>query len=438
MALAPVSGKWGVALPNAKRDRPMPSVVIVGAGVIGTLSAYELARAGWQVTLLDRKTVGQECSRGNCGYVCPSHVLPLAVPGALWGTMKTLFSRNSPLKVRPGFALANLGWFLNFAKKCNKTDMLAAAVGIQDMLVSSRKLYDELLEREAFHVEWDTHGLMFVFHTAKAFEHYHEADELLTKQFNTPCTRYDRDELAKLEPTLKPGAASGGYLYRTDAQLRPEVLMKQLQRKLIDMGVTVVENSEVTGFIGQKTGSILGVNTTKGDILASHTLITTGATAPLLAKQFGVKLPIIPGKGYSITMPKPTPSPTYPMIFEEHRVAVSPFESGLRIGSTMEFAGYDESMNRNRLKLLTDAAEFYLTNPGDPTQATDEWWGWRPMVFDGKPIIDRLPKHSNVWIAAGHGMLGLSMATSTARLVKELLNDEAPHIPAEAYRLGRF
>jgi D-amino-acid dehydrogenase len=416
----------------------MPSVVIVGAGVIGTMSAYELASAGWKVTLLDRKAVGQECSRGNCGYVCPSHVLPLAVPGALWGTMKTLFTRNSPLKVRPGFALANLGWFLSFARKCNKTDMLAAAVGIQDMLVSSRTLYDELLSREGFHVEWDTHGLLFVFHTAKAFEHYHESDELLTKQFNTPATRYDHDELAKLEPTLKPGAASGGYLYRTDAQLRPEVLMKQLRGKLVELGVTIHENATMTGFERDASGKIVGVRCGEVVYTADRVVLAMGAWTAKLETDLGVKLPIIPGKGYSLTMPRPTPCPTYPMIFEEHRVAVSPFESGLRIGSTMEFAGYDESMNRDRLKLLTDAAAFYLINPGDPAQATDEWWGWRPMVFDGKPIIDRVPKHENVLIAAGHGMLGLSMATGTARLVRELLNNETTHIPAVAYSLNRF
>jgi D-amino-acid dehydrogenase len=416
----------------------MPSVVIVGAGVIGTMSAYELARAGWKVTLLDRKAVGQECSRGNCGYVCPSHVLPLAVSGALWGTMKTLFTRNSPLKVRPGFALANLGWFLSFARKCNKADMLAAATGIQDLLVSSRKLYDELLTREGFQVEWDTHGLMFVFHTAKAFEHYHESNVLLTKKYNTPATRYDRDELAKLEPTLKPGAASGGYLYRTDAQLRPEVLMTQLRSKLVELGVTIHEDATMTGFERDATGKIVGVRCGEEIHTADRIVLAMGAWTAKLEADLGVKLPIIPGKGYSLTMPRPTPCPTYPMIFEEHRVAVSPFESGLRIGSTMEFAGYDETMNRDRLKLLTDAAAFYLTNPGDPAQATDEWWGWRPMVFDGKPIIDRVPKQENVMIAAGHGMLGLSMATGTARLVRELLNNEPTHIPADAYWLDRF
>jgi D-amino-acid dehydrogenase len=148
-----------------------------------------------------------------------------------------------------------------------------------------------------------------------------------------------------------------------------------------------------------------------------------------------MKLPIIPGKGYSITLPRPTNCPTYPLIFEEHRVAVSPFRTGFRIGSTMEFAGYDATLNRDRLKLLTDAAAEYLADPGEPTAATEEWWGWRPMTASGLPVIDRSPRLGNVLVAAGHGMLGLSMAPATGKLVAELLVGQLPHVSPEPYRL---
>jgi D-amino-acid dehydrogenase len=136
-------------------------------------------------------------------------------------------------------------------------------------------------------------------------------------------------------------------------------------------------------------------------------------------------------------MPRPTICPTVPLIFEEHRVAVTPFRSGYRIGSTMEFAGYDETMNRSRLALLRDAAKAYLRDPiAEPVQ--EEWWGWRPMTYDGLPIIDRSPIMRNVLIAAGHNMLGLSMATATGKLVSEILGEAAPHIDPAPYRLDRF
>lgn len=411
----------------------MRSVVIVGGGVIGCLSAYHLHRSGWRVTVLDRGRIGGGCSHGNCGYVCPSHVLPLAAPGAVLGTLKTLFARNSPLKVRPGFALSHLGWFLRFARRCNRPDMLAAAGGIQALLNSSRALYDELLAAEGFDVEWDTHGLLFVFRSAAAFDHYAQIDHLLREQFRTPAERYDAAELLMLEPALKPGSVSGGYLYRSDAQLRPDVLMSALRVRLAEFRVTFVENAEATGFT-PADGTATAVVTTAGEFPADAFVLTTGAWAPKLNRQLGGRLPIIPGKGYSITLLRPAACPTYPMIFEEHRVAVSPFRTGFRIGSTMEFAGYDETLNRGRLKLLTDAAAEYLTDPGDATAATEEWWGWRPMTTDGLPVIDRPPRLQNVLVAAGHGMLGLSMAPATGKLVAELLGGQTPHVDPVPYR----
>jgi D-amino-acid dehydrogenase len=411
----------------------MRTVVIVGSGVIGQLSAYHLVKSGWRVTVLDRGPIGGGCSHGNCGYVCPSHVLPLASPGAVWGTLKTLFTRNSPLKVRPGFALTHLGWFLRFARRCNTADMLSAAVGIQALLNSSRRLYDELLNAERFDVEWDTHGLLFVFKSQKAFDHYSHMEHLLRDQFQTPAERFDANGLLKLEPTLKPGSVSGGYLYRSDAQLRPDVLMTVLRARLAEQGVTFVENAEVTNCT-PANGSAKVVTTTAGEFAADAFVVATGAWAPKLNNQLGMKLPIIPGKGYSITVPRPVRCPTYPMIFEEHRVAVSPFRTGFRIGSTMEFAGYDETLNRDRLKLLTDAAAEYLTDPGDPEASTEEWWGWRPMTASGLPVIDRSPRLENVLVAAGHGMLGLSMAPATGKLVAELLGGDTPHVSPEPYR----
>jgi D-amino-acid dehydrogenase len=125
------------------------------------------------------------------------------------------------------------------------------------------------------------------------------------------------------------------------------------------------------------------------------------------------------------------------LIFEEHRVAVTPFASGYRLGSTMEFAGYDDSLNRSRLQILTEAAKLYLQDPlAEPVQ--EEWWGWRPMTFDGLPVIDRSPAMENVLIAAGHNMLGLSMATATGKLVAEMLGDARPHIDPAPYSLARF
>jgi D-amino-acid dehydrogenase len=413
----------------------MPNrVVIIGAGVVGACTAYYLVKSGFRVTLLDRGKVGAACSHANCGYVCPSHVLPLAMPGAVWSTLKTLFQRNSPLKVRPKVVLSSLGWFLGFVRRCNRHSMLAAGHAIQSLLNSSRRLFEELIHNEKLDCEWETKGLLFVFRTPKHFEHYGHTDALLRNEFALSSKRFDSQALVEFEPALKPGMA-GGYLYESDAHLRPDRFMSELHRVLMAYGIEVREGCEVTGFV--REGSMgRAVRTRYGDIEADHFVVATGAWTPLLNRELGCRVSIQPGKGYSITMPRPAVCPTYPLIFEEHRVAVTPFRSGYRLGSTMEFAGYDESMNRSRLNILIDAAKQYLKTPlAEPVQ--EEWWGWRPMTYHGLPIIDRSPVMNNVLIAAGHNMLGLSMATATGKLVSELLGAGPPHIDPAPYRLTR-
>ena len=196
-------------------------VVVVGGGVIGACAAYYLAGAGFRVTILDRGRFGAACSHANCGYVCPSHALPLAAPGAVWSTLKTLFQRNSPLKVRPGVVIRNLGWFLNFARRCNERDMLAAGRAIQALLNSSRTLFDDLIRDERIECEWEAKGLLFVFQTPRHFDHHAQADALLRRVFELGARRFDSAELAALEPALRPGLA-GGSLYDPAAPLPPQ------------------------------------------------------------------------------------------------------------------------------------------------------------------------------------------------------------------------
>jgi D-amino-acid dehydrogenase len=412
----------------------MRRVAVIGGGVIGAACAHYLAGAGWNVTLLDRGEFGMACSHGNCGYVCPSHVLPLAVPGAIGKALRSLFQKNSPFRIKPRFDPALWNWFYRFARRCNKRDMMDAAHGIQALLNSSRSLYDELIKTEALDCEWQTRGLLFVLHSRAGMEHYAHTDKLLRETFGVASQRYDGDALNALEPALIPGLA-GGWLCTGDAHLRPDKLMSSWRRVLGGRGVTVREHCEATGFVG--TGKASAVATSQGEVPADAFVVAAGALTPLLQTHLGCRIPIQPGKGYSITMARPAKCPTHPMVFEEHRVAITPMQTGYRIGSTMEFAGYDATLDRGRLQLLRDGARHYLHEPfGEPVQ--EEWFGWRPMTFDGKPIIDRSPALANVMIAAGHNMLGLSMAPATGKLVAEFLGGEKPHVEAGAYAVARF
>jgi D-amino-acid dehydrogenase len=410
-------------------------VIVVGGGVIGAACAYYLSRAGWQVTLVDQGRFGQGCSHANCGFVCPSHVLPLAGPGAVKSALKALLQPNGPLTIRPRLDLALWTWLFRFARRCNRRDMLRAGHAIQPLLQSSRTLYEQLIREEHLDCEWQARGMLFVLQTQAAMEHYAETDKLMAQEFGLPAKRFDGDSLVSLEPALRPGLA-GGWLYETDAHLRPDRLMAEWRRVLESRGVGILEAQGVQE-IEQNQGKARAMITSQGKLQADAFVFATGAWTPLLSRQLGCRIPIEPGKGYSITMLRPARCPTFPLIFEEHRVAVTPMQSGYRLGSTMEFAGYDASLNRKRLQLLKDGASHYLHQPFcEPI--VEEWCGWRPMTPDSLPIIDRSPAFANVWIAAGHNMLGLSMAPATGRLVAELLSSQPPHLDARPYRVGRF
>ncbi len=407
-------------------------VIVIGGGVIGTACAHYLNQSGWDVTIVEQKSIGSGASHANCGFVCPSHILPLAGPGVMGKTLKALLSPNSPFSIKPRFDPSLWSWLLNFARRCNEKDMLASGRAISSLLNQSRRLYDELFATESLDVEWQTRGLLFAFQTQAAMDHYEHTDHLLGENFGLRAVRYDGEAVAKLEPALKPGLA-GGWHYEGDAHLRPDKLMSSWRRLLESRGVSIREQCEFHGFTSSNRRVTKAI-TNAGEIEGDAFVIATGAWTPLFNRQLGCKVPIQPGKGYSMTMARPAKCPAIPLIFEEHRVAVTPMQSGYRLGSIMEFAGYDATIDPRRMEQLRAAAGHYLQEPtAEPV--VEQWYGWRPMTPNSLPIIDRTKSFDNVLIAAGHNMLGLSMATGTGQLVTDLLNARNPHIDPAPYAL---
>src|SRR5262245_6794803 len=409
-------------------------VVVIGGGVIGAACAHFLADGDWRVTVVDRGGFGRACSHANCGFVCPSHVLPLAAPGAVSAALRSMLARSSPFHIRPRLSLGLWRWLLRFARRCNRTDMLESARGIDALLRSSRRLYDDLV-RDGLACGWEARGLLFVFRTRHAMEHYSATDDLLRKEFGVSARPFFGDDVCGLEPALKPGLG-GGWLYETDAHLRPDRLMRTWRARLESRGVAVREDTEVDGFV--RAGSTArAVATTAGEVAADAFVLAAGAWSPLLNNSLGCRLPIQPGKGYSLTTSRPARCPATPLIFEEHRVAVTPMQSGYRLGSMMESVGFDDTVQPDGIGYLKEAASLYLhESAGDVVEET--WSGWRPMTPDGRPVIGPSPALTNVMIAAGHNMLGLSMAPATGKLVAELLDGRAPHIDPRPYAAARF
>ncbi len=411
------------------------SVVIVGGGIIGINCAWYLSRAGWQVTVVDRKTIGGACSHGNCGLVCPSHVLPLTEPGAFKAAVKAMLTPGSPFRIQPRLDPALWSWLWQFSRRCNHHSMIQAAHAIQALLTSAMREYEHLVHVDHVECEWQKVGLMFPYSTARALNDYSKTNELLTELFDEPATRMSAEEAVALEPALKPTIA-GAWLYEHDAHLRPDRLIQSMRVRLENAGVQFREHCELLKFAGTQATAAT-VETSQGVLNADVFVVASGAWTPLLREHLGCTIPIQPGKGYSITMPLPAECPKIPLIFPEHRVAVTPMRSGYRLGSIMEFVGYDESIRPERLQLLRSGAEHYLRTPHcEPELET--WYGWRPMTYDSLPVIDASPRWGNVWVAAGHNMLGLSLAPVTGRLIAELLDGREPHLDVAPYKINRF
>lgn len=408
------------------------SIIIVGSGIIGACSAYYLNKAGFEVTIVEKDQFGKAASHGNCGLICPSHAMPLCEPGALLRPFKSMMDAHSPFYVNPRVGPSLWGWMLRFAMNCTHKKAMASARARNEFLQSSIFLYRELIEKEKMSVEWQDKGLLFVHTKEESFHHLGKLNELMTREFSLSAKPYDSKAVVNLEPALLDTVV-GGWHYEGDAHLRPDLLMSELKRVLLSKGVKILEETVVTQFNCDPT-HVKAVKTNQGEIECDMIVLATGALAPKLSRQLGTELHIQPGKGYSITTNHPDPCPKIPLILEDHSVAVTPFDSGYRLGSTMEFTGYDDSINRKRISLLADGAKHYLKDiKGDHIE--EEWAGWRPMSHSDLPAISQTPRYENAWIAAGHSMLGISLGSGTGKLLTELICGDQPHVDPTPYRL---
>lgn len=410
-------------------------VVIVGAGIIGIACAHFLSRAGFQVTLIDKGTVAGACSQSNCGYICPSHVLPLAQPSAIREALVSILNPRAAFRVKPRLSPAFWNWLWQFAIRCNDKQMKYAGVHLKALLDSSMGEYRKLLSELQLDVQWKDSGLLYVFQTSSGMTQFEKTEQLLSKEFGVTAQRIDGAELSTLDPALKPGLA-GGFLYEDDAYVEPALLGQVWSRSLADAGVTFIENCTFQS-IEKAHDRVTHVVTDIETLPTDHVVIAAGAWSVEFAQTFGCRIPIEPGKGYSITMKNPELRPRYPMLLPQHHVGVSPFEDSFRLGSMMEFVGFDASIPRHRIEQLKKSAEPYLVEPH--TEAViQEWFGWRPMTWDSLPIIGRVPDLDNAYLATGHNMLGMSLAAGTGKVITEIIQEKKTHIDSSAFSPGRF
>ncbi|HST28457.1 MAG TPA: FAD-dependent oxidoreductase [Rudaea sp.] len=409
-------------------------VLVLGGGAIGLACALYLLRAGRSVTVLDRGQVGAATSHGNCGTITPSHALPLAAPGVLAQALRWVLKKDAPLRIapRPDFALFE--WLLQFARRCNAAQCRRVTAIKAPLLIQARAELETLVRDAKLDCEFLAQGTMNVYRDARAFEHSREL-ALLPAEFGLPVETLDGAACRAREPALNDRIV-GGYFHAGDAQLRPERYCAELARAVAALGGEICESTAITGF--RSAGAdIESVVTDRGEFAGRDVVFALGAWSPQVARQLDLRIPIQPGKGYSITYTRPPHPPRIPLSLKERAVCVTAWDSGYRLGSTMEFAGYDDTFNRARLDALKRAAAEYLRESEGP-QMVEEWYGWRPMTWDDLPILGRATSLRNLVLATGHGMLGITMSAITGKLIADLICDARPTLDLAPFSPARF
>ena len=409
-------------------------MLILGGGVIGLSCALYLLDAGRDVTVLEQGDAGCAASHGNCGTLTPSHAGPLAMPGVIGTALAWLFKPDAPLRIKPRLDPALLRWLLGFAARCNWGDFERATRAKAPLLRRSRELIEELVRRERLDCEFEARGTLNVFRDAANFDKACALNERLA-QFGVRADMLDGAATLAREPALKPGVI-GAWFNPGDAQLRPDRYVAELARVVSAKGGRIVEDTRVAG--AEREGSrIARVATSRGAFSPREVVLALGAWSPRFAGALGLRLPIQPGKGYSITYTRPLACPRMPLTLKEPSVCVTAWQSGYRLGSTMEFAGYDVSLNRTRLDALRRGAAQFLHDPEGPS-VVEEWYGWRPMTPDDLPMLGRAPGTDNLVVATGHGMLGVTMSAGTGLLVSEIVTGKAPSLDVAPFDPARF
>lgn len=435
----------GSISPTRKPGRPVPAegastsrsvdVIVIGGGIVGCWTAMYLLRQGCRVRLLERDRIGSGASSGNCGYICPSHVLPLCGPGAVQAAVSQMLHRSGALSVPPRWDPALWRWLARFVGHCSASHQQHAATARHQLLQWSMTLYREFIAQTGLDCQWQERGLMMVHRHARSMEGFQKTADRLKADFDLSPVRFDGEKLNQHEPALVDGLA-GGWLFPDDTHLDPQKLIAGLQMEIKAAGGEILESIAVER-IDVERGRVTLLQTNSGPMVAQQYVLTTGAESPRLAKPLGCTLPIVPGKGLSMTFPSTTGMPRTPMIFEDSHVAVTPLGDQFRVGSTMQFIGYNRDINSSRLRMIRDKAQTYLTERL-PTEPASTWAGWRPMAVDDLPCIDRCPAATNAYVATGNGMIGMSTGSGTGRLIAEMICNQQPSIDPTPFSLKRF
>ncbi|MCC6463057.1 MAG: FAD-dependent oxidoreductase [Saprospiraceae bacterium] len=428
--------------------------LIIGGGIIGLSTAYYLREDGWEVTVLEKGDLTDNCSFGNMGYLSPSHFVPLAAPGIVEQGIWWMFDQKSPFYVRPSLRWELVDWGLKFVRASTQRHVDRSARPLTELLLFSKKMFQSWAAEGQLQFDLQEQGCLMYYQSAKKekeeLENARQAEALGLR-----VEVLDGEQVRALEPEVLP-EVRGGVWFKDDAHLYPNALMQQLPTLLEQRGVRILRHSEVTGF-ERSNGKISAVQYQPEGaepvaIRPDLVVLAAGSWSPAVARLAGEYLPLMPGKGYSMTLEHPQKKLRYPCILLEAKVALTPWQGRLRIGSTMEIGPINDRILLPRVQGILEAVPKFLpgyrsdpvfTALADPQQLKQQlrekvWFGFRPVSADGMPYIGFARNNQNLLIATGHAMLGLSLGAGTGKVVAELAAGRPTSVPLEAFDPRRY
>lgn len=410
-------------------------VLIIGGGPVGLSCAYYLLKSGRKVTILDAKEIGKGSGSGNAGHIVPSHIIPLAAPGVVTSALKWMLdSVHSPFGMKVSLDPNYISWLLKFVLACSQTNVQRSIKPLNDLGQLSRKNFAQMIAEENFDCSYQEKGLLFLYKTEKAFQDGQHEGEFMQKH-GIPVRVYDKSKIREVEPAAVEDVI-GGVHFTGDAHLNPATFLKLLSERVRAMGAEVHENASVTGFVSAE-GKVRAVESAAGSFEAEQVILAAGALTPSVARELKLNIPIQPARGYSMTMSATTTMPRHALILGERRIAVTPMGGLLRFTGRLEIGHSSMEPNPIWIQRIEHSAREYL-RLDEKLDVKETWAGLRPTTPDGVPIIGRSPRHSNLILATGHAMLGLSLGPGTGQVVAELVNGRGTAFDLSRLRLERF
>jgi D-amino-acid dehydrogenase len=404
-------------------------VVVLGAGLVGTATAYYLAEAGHEVVVVDRQPgIGLETSFANGGLVTPSTSDSWAAPGTPAKILKWLGRENAPLLLRLRAVPGLTGWGLRFLANCRAGPWRRNTEEVLALALYSMQAYRELLGRADLAFDRNPPGLLKLFRDAMSLDSATRAHRLYG-ELGVEARLLGAGECVEAEPALAPirDRISGGVLYPDDESGDAFKFARELGRLAAAKGAEFRFDTAVTG-LATEAGRLTAAATDGGPIGGDAFVLALGSYSRDLARRLGIHLPLYPGKGYSITVDVAgwNARPRLPIADDGRKMAVTPLGERLRVAGTVEFTGFDTRLNDVRGRMLVDGLDDIL--PDRPRDAPIEHWcGLRPMTPDGRPLIGRT-RWGNLYVNTGHGPLGFTLACGSGRALADLIAGRRPEI----------